>query len=369
MKNIYLIFMLVISFNSFSQGNDCGTKAKGSPLIFSEKDQNAINQLLAVNQPYSIKVFVTVFADNNGSNRAASDSDIQRQIQNMANQYQVHNICFMLMGIKQINNTDLNDQNITSVPATDESGEVVPFIVSGNLNVFVHNTLPGLNGIAYGIPNSYLSIWGGVLAESQTGNISTLGHETGHCLGLYHTFEPWTDSNGNPTKKENVARSGACKNCTTNGDVLCDTPADDDAGVNTSCNYVGGGMDACGITYTPMTSNMMGYGNRPCRNTFTSEQGTRMRSFLISNSTLNSFLVNDIVYVPTSANSSIYWSTGNQIYVARDFIGISQFANNIYDVSGSANQQIISKKVSLKIGTRLHPNSGRVQITANPYCN
>ena len=118
-----------------------------------------------------------------------------------------------------------------------------------------------------------------------------------------------------------------------------------------------------------MTSNMMGYGNRPCRNTFTSEQGTRMRSFLISNSTLNSFLVNDIVYVPTSANSSIYWSTGNQIYVARDFIGISQFANNIYDVSGSANQQIISKKVSLKIGTRLHPNSGRVQITANPYCN
>ena len=368
MKKIIMLLMLAMSFKSYSQGNDCGTKVKGSPIIFSEKEQEAINKILAVNQPYAIKIYVTVFANNDGTNRAASDTDIRRQIQNMSNQYQAHNICFMLMGIRQVNNTDLNDHNVTDVVATDESVEVLPFIVSGNLNIFVHNSLPGLNGIAYAIPSSYLSISGGVAAQPQNGNISTLGHEMGHCLGLYHTFEPWADANGNPTKRENVARSGGCKNCTTNGDVLCDTPADDDGGVNSSCNYIGDGIDACNVTFTPMTSNMMGYGNRPCRNTFTGEQGTRMRSFLVSNSTLNSFLVNDVLYLPTSANSSIYWSLGNQTYVARDFIGIAQYANNVYDVSGSANQLIVSKRVSLKPGTRLHPSTGRVQITANPYC-
>lgn len=369
MKNIFLILTCFIAIKAKAQGNDCGTKVKGSPIIFSEKQKDSLNKIMAVNQPYAIKIWVTVFANNDGSNRAASDTDIRRQIQNMANQYQPHNICFMLMGITQVNNSDLNDHNVTSVPATDESAEVVPFLVAGNLNIFIHNSLPGLNGIAYDIPNSYLSIWGGAIEQPQTGNISTLGHEMGHCLGLYHTFEPWADTSGNPTKRENVARNGACKNCTINGDVLCDTPADDDGGVNSSCVYTGGGMDACNVVFTPMTSNMMGYGNRPCRNTFTTEQGTRMRSFLISNSTLNSFLVNDIVYLPPSANSSVFWSLGNQTYVARDFIGISQFANNVYDVSGSANQLIVSKRVSLKPGTRLHPNTGRVQITSNPYCN
>lgn len=369
MKNLLILLIFVISFESYSQGNDCGTIAKGLPIIFSEKQKDSLNVIMTVTQPYAVQIFVTVFANNDGSNRAASDADIRRQIQNMSNQYQPHNICFLLMGIQQVNNTDLNDQNITNSSATDESLEVLPFIVAGSLNIFIHNSLPGLAGIAYGIPNTYLSMSGGAIAQPQTGNITTLGHELGHCLGLYHTFEPWTDATGNPTKRENVARTGACENCTTNGDVLCDTPADDNGGVNSTCVYIGGGLDACNVVYAPMTSNMMGYGNRACRNTFTSGQGSRMRYFLINNSNLFSFLANDVLFLPSSPNSAISWTLGNQTYVARDFIGITQYANTTYDVSGSANQLIVSKKVSLKPGTRLHPSTGRVQITANPYCN
>jgi Pregnancy-associated plasma protein-A len=368
MRKILIILLLLGINKAYTQGNDCNTIAKGKPIIFSEKQKDSLKSIMAINQPYSIRVWVTVFADDNGTNRAATDADIRRQMQNMTNQFLPHNICFTLMGITQVNNTDLNTQNITGVPATDESTEVVPFLVDGNLNVFIHNFLPGLNGSAYAIPCAYLSVWGGIIAQPQNGNISTLGHEMGHCLGLYHTFEPWADVNGVPTLRENVARTGNCKNCTTNGDVLCDTPADDDGGVNSSCNYVGGGMDACNVVFTPMTNNMMGYGSRPCRNTFTSEQGERMRTFLTTNATLFSFLVNDSVNSPPTSNTNYSFSSGSSSYTTRDFVNICLFANNTYVVSGSATQTIVSKKITLKSGTRLSPSTGRVQITSNPYC-
>ncbi len=369
MKNILFILLFLGFSKALAQGNDCGTKAKGKPLYIAEKQKDSLKTILTINQPYAVKVWVNVFADDNGTNRAATDADIQRQMQNMTNQYQAHNICFLLMGISQVNNTDLNTQNITGVPATDESGEVVPFYISGFLNVFIHKNLPGLNGVAYAIPSAYLSIWGGVIEQPQNGNITTLGHEMGHCFGLYHTFEPWADANGVPTLQENVARNGACKNCITNGDILCDTPADDDGGVDSNCNYVGGGMDACNVVFTPMTANIMGYGNRTCRNVFTTEQGVRMRTLLLINTTLHSFLVEDSFYLPPSANANYTYTNGNYVYAARDFIGICEFSNNIFNVSGSTVQLIVSRKITLKAGTWLHPSNGRVRITSNPYCN
>lgn len=361
-KLLFLIVLIIESFSLKAQTDICGTKAGDKPIIFSKEQQQKINTILAINQPFTIKLAVTVFADDNGTNRAATDADIKRQIQNMVNQYQVHNICFVLMSISQVNNTDLNNHNITDNESTDESSEVIPFLVNGHLNIFIHKTLPGLNGLAYNIPNTYLSLKSGAVADIT--NITTMAHEMGHCFGLYHTFETWEN-----TKKENVARSGSCKNCSSDGDVLCDTPADDDGGVDAMCNYIGAGKDDCNTNFVPMTSNIMGYGNRGCRTTFTADQGLRMRSFLINHSPLYQLLVNDIFYIPNSPNLAFYYPYGNDQYVGRDLLIINNFANSIYDVSGDSKQLLISKKVILKPGTRLHPSTGKVHITTNPYCN
>ena len=355
-----LLFLLLTTFiytKLSAQHIDCDTKPTGKLVIFSQEQKDKLAN--AINAPFTVKIFVTVFADDDGSHRGATDADILRQIQNMASQYQPQNICFVLGGIRQINNSDLNDHTKST-----EAAEVIPFREPGFINIFIHYSLPNLNGTAYGIPNTYLSLSGGAIASLD--NISTLGHEMGHCLGLYHTFEH-EDANGNPNY-ENVARSGACQNCATAGDVLCDTPADDDGGVNTSCVYTGGGKDACNVTYTPMTTNMMGYGERPCRSIFTNEQGDRMRTFLTTDASLTPLAAHDILYTPVFGNYTVSSGTGSTL--ARDMVYVSD-GSPTYTVNGTAIQFFQAKKVLLKSGTKFSPASGgRVSIKSNnPYCN
>jgi Pregnancy-associated plasma protein-A len=369
MKKYIIIILLFGFFKSNGQGGECGTKTGDKPFIISKTEMDAFKSTLAINQPYSVSIFVTVFANDNGTNRAATDANILRQIQNMSNQYSSHNICFILLGIKQVNNTDLNNHMVTKDTATDERNEVIPFKISGVLNVFIHNQLPGLNGVAYDIPNSYLSMSSD--AMSSISQISILAHEMGHCLGLYHTFENWPSNATNiPTLIENVARTGTCKNCTTNGDLLCDTPADFNySNYNfSSCIYDGTTLDPCNVPYSPLMNNIMSYYNL-CSNTFTSEQGDRMRFFLNSNSTLFNLIATDNVSLPSIPSANLIFNSGTNTYSARDFINLSSFPNNTYIVSGVATQKMVSRKITLKPGTRLQPTTGRVQITANPFCN
>ncbi|MBA4851217.1 M43 family zinc metalloprotease [Emticicia sp. BO119] len=357
MKKLLLLLLAALIYTNLrAQHIDCDTRPTGKLIIFSQEQKDKIAN--AINAPFTVKIFVTVFADDDGSHRGATDENILRQIQNMANQYQPQNICFVLGGIRQVNNSDLNTHTKDT-----EAAEVLPFREPGFINIFIHNSLPGLNGTAYGIPNTYLSLSGGAIASLD--NVSTLGHELGHCLGLYHTFET-VDENGN-SNKENVARAGACQNCATAGDVICDTPADDDGGVNAACVYIGGGKDACNVSYAPMTTNMMGYGSRPCRSIFTNGQGERMRTFLTTDPSLTPLVVQDIIYTPIFGNTTI--SSGTGYIFARDAVYVSDGSPNL-TVNSTAVQFFQAKKVSLKSGTKFSPGTGgKVSVKSNPYCN
>lgn len=358
MKKIIILLIFILgSLSLIAQDTECGTRAGNIPYMFSKQKQDSINTILAINSPYCVRVYINVFADDNGTNRADTDANILTNFQYMVNSFQSHNICFMLINIKQINNTDLNSHSVS------EESELLPYLQTGCLTMFVHNSLSGYNGNAYAIPNTYLSLNG------SSYNIATMGHETGHCLGLYHTFQKF----GNPAVQENVTRNSGnnCYNCNTEGDLLCDTPADvNDDGVNSSCIYVGGGTDPCsGTTYAPLTNNMMTYGYFTCRTTFTNGQGNRMRSTIIGNAAINDLIADDIVYRPSSSNSSITWNTSEGFETARDALYISNFTNDAYNVTGSAVRRFVSKKVYLKPGTHFYPTTGKVQIKANPYCN
>ena len=337
---------------------ECGTKTPAAPL-FVTASLNKPGNVLATT-PYLMKIFITVFANDDGSNVSAPDTAIMRQVINMKNFYAPHNICFILAGIQHINSTDMNNHD-----ASNEALKLSLFVVGGCMNIFVHQNLNdnsgALNGIAYGIPSYNLSIVGS--AVNSTSNISTLAHEMGHDFGLYHTFETWQDSKGNATAAENVARSGICQNCALKGDLLCDTEADRDEGVNASCKYTGTMTDSCGVKFAPNTNNIMTYGNRACRNFFTTQQGTRARDIIIATPDLSSAIAPDNVFF---AQNELY-SSGRYFILARNQIVI---AVNSFRVNGTASVNINGRAVVLRPGVRLSPSAGGATfIRANTICN
>ena len=179
---------------------------------------------------------------------------------------------FMCDDINYITNTNLYDFNISA-----EQSLLNAYDRNDALNIYFFKT----------ITDGFLSFYGYTYFPSGLGRENriymnsnalyikeqkyTLSHEIGHYFNLYHTFETFF---GN----ELVTR-GSGANCSTTGDLLCDTPADK---YNTSyssldCYYYGVATDANGQRYQPFLDNMMSYYDG-CANTFTAGQNTRMQS-------------------------------------------------------------------------------------------
>ncbi len=109
---------------------------------------------------------------------------------------------------------------------------------------------------------------------------STFPHEIGHSLNLLETHQ---------ARLENGVVIRECpdgSNCSTAGDLICDTPADPGLSglVTASCVYTGTATSQypCtpGQTYSPDTHNIMSYSLHMCRNHLSEGQSLRMRRFL-----------------------------------------------------------------------------------------
>ena len=114
----------------------------------------------------------------------------------------------------------------------------------------------------------------GMQGETPAALSSSIAHEMGHCLGLFHThqgtcFAIYEDCFGN---------EAAYGDPLTN-DFVSDTPPDPGELYNNTCIYNPNGEicdDNNGHLYHPLTNNFMSYFKYFCRNSFTPGQITRM---------------------------------------------------------------------------------------------
>lgn len=105
-------------------------------------------------------------------------------------------------------------------------------------------------------------------------NGSSLAHEIGHLFSLMHTHGP----DGNELTTELVDGS----NCDTNGDGICDTPADpkiNSKSVDNFCAFTEIILDANGDRFQPDAQNIMSYSKKACRSHFSQQQLARMFAF------------------------------------------------------------------------------------------
>lgn len=174
---------------------------------------------------------------------------------------------FLCDGINYIDSTEYFDYTTDQQDAITTANNL-----DNTINIYFANSvsLPeggGLCGYAYfpGGPEVIL------MANSCTTNGSTLSHEMGHFFALSHTHG---NTNGVLTT-ELVDGS----NCDTDGDFICDTPADPQLGfgnVSSSCLYTGASTDANSDSFTPNPLNIMSYSRKSCRTEFSPQQYARI---------------------------------------------------------------------------------------------
>lgn len=147
---------------------------------------------------------------------------------------------------------------------------------------------------ANGIPGTALAE-GGVYQGT-----SVLSHELGHCLGLFHTHSG-SGCNDNANCAENTNES----NCSTCGDLICDTPADPclSGNVDNNCKYIGN------ANYHPDVHNIMSYAPPTCLNRLTVGQTLRIHNTIINNCI---FYSRGYVYM---SGSNLVCSSGTQFTI------------------------------------------------------
>jgi hypothetical protein len=328
---------LLMPILAIAQVEDCGTRFSGTSDPLAGYNCSTCDAPSSC-QGGTVRLFFHFIRRSDGSGGQPA-TQITPML-NLANAtYQPQGLVFVSEGSDEIRNDNLFNfpvsatedeffNRLNTVFSTNSRSNAIDVYIMGvnaqNFGFNINLQQFRVNGVAQNIVSKAL------VMASDAILISTFPHEVGHCLGLFHTHEERAFG------AELVRRNG---NCTTAGDLICDTPADfnlDKSTVNvdpSSCNYRGNRRDAEGVLYTPDSRNIMSYSLDNCRTTFSAGQATRVTTALQSSSILRPvFTANTCVAnctLPTNACYKIQVAqTGKRLQAMGDNTIQQQNANN-----------------------------------------
>ena len=281
--SFFTLLFTLTSLNNFSQEiNSCGTQTSAENLQFINDNMDLISfyeneyynlkQIKSSNALTSIPLKIHIINDDSGSG-GININDVIEEL-NEANDY-FQNSFVEFYICDEVNY--INDSSLFNYNADTQQNLLFSNHQSNILNIYFVNDISFGDGGACGytfLPGNSNQYYDAIVMDNDCTTSSdgtTLTHEFGHHLNLLHTHGP---TNGTLTDELVVGT-----NCSSAGDLLCDTPADPQLGnsnVTATCQYVGTDTDNLGFSFDPDTSNIMSYAPQSCTNTLSDEQYARM---------------------------------------------------------------------------------------------
>jgi hypothetical protein len=224
-------------------------------------------------QPISLNIHFNVFANSDGSNPAATQASVDAQAATLNSDFAPVGISFCAT------TTFINDTTYRQYSSATEEAPMKNLYADSpatKLNVYVVNTSDfGGRGTFPWDPEALGNLGGIEIDDNAFGpGQSTLTHEVGHNLGLWHTHHGVSE----------VSSCSVCYeradglNADTTGDLAGDT---DPTPTNFTCGGPGGN-DPCSATPWGPTDpqNYMGYAGDPCWSEFSPHQFGRMHCWI-----------------------------------------------------------------------------------------
>lgn len=286
-----LVFSVFLSMSAclFSQNKkevNCGNMTSTNSIAFYEdikpqlkKYENEFFSTKSARGPVptnvlnSIPVKVYIIRNSDGSG-GLSTTSLNNAISNLNSIYSEAYLEFFICdGIEYI-----DDDALCHFQRGDEKTFTESNYIPGLINIYFTNSIKNESNEAIcGYSDNVGRNDMVVMQNNCATNGSSLPHELGHFFSLLHTHG--ADNNNMTTELVNGS------NCDTDGDGICDTPADpklNSINVDDSCNYTGTEMDANGDAFNPNTNNMMSYSKKDCRTHFSEQQLARMYAFYMT---------------------------------------------------------------------------------------